>query len=99
MGKGIRYTGEFKRDVVAQVKERGYSVKDVSERLGICTKSMYDWIGKFHVSEQPPAVMNEHAQENRRLRAEFRRVTEERDILQGARRVKKATVYFAREAK
>ncbi len=24
MGKGIRYTDEFKRDAVAQVKERGY---------------------------------------------------------------------------
>jgi transposase len=49
MGKGIRYTDEFKRDAVAQVKERGYSVKDVSERLGVCTKSMYDWIKKFHL--------------------------------------------------
>ncbi len=38
MGKGIRYSDEFKRDAVAQVKERGYSIKDVSERLGICTK-------------------------------------------------------------
>ncbi len=34
MSKSIRYTDEFKRDAVAQVKERGYSVKDVSERLG-----------------------------------------------------------------
>ena len=85
MGRGIRYTDEFKRDAVAQVKERGYSVKDVSERLGICTKSLYDWIGKFHEPKRPLAAMNEHAQENRRLKAELRRVTEERDILQGAR--------------
>ncbi len=28
IGKGIRYTDEFKRDAVAQVKERGYSVKE-----------------------------------------------------------------------
>lgn len=42
MSKGIRYTDEFKRDAVTQVKERGYSVKDVSERLGGgCTKFMY----------------------------------------------------------
>ena len=89
MGKGIRYTDEFKRDAVAQVKERGYSVKDVSERLGICTKSMYDWIKKFHQSE--PEVAAEDASEIRRLKAELRRVTEERDIL------KKATAYFAKE--
>jgi transposase len=39
----IRYTEEFKRDAVAQVTDRGYSVKDVSARLGISTKSLYDW--------------------------------------------------------
>ena len=89
MGKGIRYTDEFKRDAVAQVKERGYSVKDVSERLGICTKSMYDWIGKFHPNEPEPK--SEDVGEIRRLKAELRRVTEERDIL------KKATAYFAKE--
>ena len=91
MGKGIRYTDEFKRDAVAQVKERGYSVQDVSERLGICTKSLYDWIGKFHHSAPEPK--SEDVGEIRRLKAELRRVTEERDIL------KKATVYFAKQAK
>jgi len=60
MGKGIRYTNEFKRDAVAQVKERGYSVKDVSERLGICTKSMYDWIKVFHHEDVGPG--NEQSQ-------------------------------------
>ena len=44
MAKGIRYTEEFKRDAVAQVKDRGYSVADVAGRLGVSTKSMYDWI-------------------------------------------------------
>jgi len=91
MGTGIRYTDEFKRDAVAQVKERGYSVKDVSERLGVCTKSMYDWIKVFHQEDVEPS--NEQSGEIRRLKAELRRVTEERDIL------KKATVYFAKEAK
>jgi transposase len=32
---GIRFTDEFKRDAVAQVLDRGYSVAEVSERLGI----------------------------------------------------------------
>ncbi len=91
MGKGIRYTDEFKRDAVAQVKERGYSIKDVSERLGICTKSMRGWIKKFHQPEPNIADALDQTQENRRLRAELRRVTEERDIL------KKATAYFAKE--
>ena len=30
IGKGVRYTCEFKPDAAAQAKERGYSVNDVS---------------------------------------------------------------------
>ncbi|MBU2936238.1 transposase [Pacificibacter marinus] len=37
---GIRFTDEFKRDAVAQVVDRGYSVAEASERLGISTKSL-----------------------------------------------------------
>lgn len=37
MNKGIRFTDEFKQDAVAQVVERGYSVSEVAERLGIRT--------------------------------------------------------------
>ncbi|MBT3906779.1 MAG: transposase [Rhodospirillaceae bacterium] len=89
----IRYTEEFKRDAVAQVTDRGYSVKDVSARLGISTKSLYDWKALYHKAE--PERQHEAAQtkEIRRLKAELARVTEERDIL------KKATAYFARDAK
>ncbi|MGX9353397.1 IS110 family RNA-guided transposase (plasmid) [Shimia sp. W99] len=35
MSGQIRYSDEFKIDAVAQVTERGYSVKEVAERLGI----------------------------------------------------------------
>jgi transposase len=48
MSTRIRYTEEFKRDAVAQVTDRGYSVKEVAERLGVCTKSLYDWKKQFH---------------------------------------------------
>ena len=37
MSGHIRYSDEFKIDAVAQVTERGYSVKEVSECLGIST--------------------------------------------------------------
>ncbi|MGR3649689.1 MAG: transposase, partial [Shimia sp.] len=43
----IRYSDEFKIDAVAQVTERGYPVKEVAERLGISTKSLYTWMAKF----------------------------------------------------
>ena len=78
---GIRFTDEFKRDAVAQVVDRGYSVAEVSERLGISTKSLYTW--KAHFS-QPRKQINETAEqaaESRRLKKELARVSEERDIL------------------
>ncbi|RUS65327.1 transposase, partial [Pseudorhodobacter sp. E13] len=30
------FTDEFKRDAVAQVEDRGYPVREVAERLGVC---------------------------------------------------------------
>lgn len=38
MSGQIRYSDEFKIDAVAQVTKRGYSVKEVAERLGTSTK-------------------------------------------------------------
>ena len=38
MSEHIRYSDEFKIEAVAKVSARGYSVKEVSERLGISTK-------------------------------------------------------------
>ena len=88
-----RYTEEFKRDAVFQVKERGYSVQDVAQRLGVCTKSLYDWIKLYHQSGSVDQDVKSQSNEIRRLKAELLRVTEERDIL------KKATAYFAKDAK
>ena len=85
----IRYSDEFKIDAVAQVTERGYSVKEVAERLGIRTKSLYTWITQF----AKPQRQTDQESEVRRLKKELVRVTEERDIL------KTATAYFARDAK
>ena len=47
MGKGIRYTDEFKQEAVNQVVVHGYPVSEVSERLGMSTKSLYVWIKRF----------------------------------------------------
>ena len=43
MSKDKRYTQEFKIEAVKQTNQRGYSVAEVSERLGICTKALYHW--------------------------------------------------------
>jgi len=88
-----RFTDEFKRDAVAQVVDRGYAVSEVAERLGICTKSLYTWKAHYSKPGKKAAVGSDQSAEIRRLKAELLRVTEERDIL------KKATVYFAKDAK
>ena len=81
MGRQDRYTDEFKQDAVAQVVERGYAVSEVSERLGISTKSLYTWKALF---SKPVTVRSSEADlaaELRRVKKELVRVTEERDIL------------------
>jgi transposase len=88
MGKG-NFSEEFKRDAVAQITERGYPVAEVAQRLGVSQHSLYAWKKKF----SQPAGSDEKESEIRRLKCELARVTEERDIL------KKATAYFAKDAK
>jgi transposase len=90
MGKG-NFSDDFKRDAVLQITERGYPVAEVSQRLGVSQHSLYEWKKKF--SKPSASGDDEQAAENRRLKRELARVTEERDIL------KKATAYFARDAK
>lgn len=87
------FTEEFKIDAIKQITERGYSVADVSKRLGVSTHSFYAWLKRF---SKPPIIVEETAEqaaEIRQLKRDLARVTEERDIL------KKATVYFAKDAK
>ena len=85
----VRFNDDFKRDAVAQITERGYPVAVVSQRLGVSQHSLYAWKKKF----SQPSGGNDKDAEIRQLKRELARVTEERDIL------KKATAYFARDAK
>ena len=39
-----RFTPEVKEEAVRQITERGYSVADVSERLGVSAHSLYKWL-------------------------------------------------------
>ena len=86
-----RYTSEFKEEAVRQVIERGRSVADVAERLGVSSHSLYNWVnavkpGKNEVQEKE---LNDAKKEILSLKAQLRRAEEERDIL------KKAARYFA----
>ncbi len=91
MGKP-RFTEEFKIDAIKQITERGHAVAEVSQRLGVSTHSLYAWMKRYSSTNEPQSK-DDQSSEIRRLKRELARVIEERDIL------KKATVYFARDAK
>lgn len=87
-----RYTEEFKIEAVNQVVQHGYSIASVAERLGVTAKSLYDWVERYGPNNKDYQETRSQEQEIKRLKAELKRATEERDIL------KKAAAYFAKES-
>ena len=97
MAKSRRtFTAEFEAEAVRRITETGKSLAEVARELDLGESLLRSWKqatsggggqsspGKGH----PPA----HEEELRRLRAEVKRLTMERDI------PKKATAFFARES-
>ena len=89
--KGKRYTEEFKKEAVKQVTETGYSVSDVAKRLGATKHSLYLWLKKYGEPSPRQADKADLTVENAHLKADLKRMTEERDIF------KKAAKYFAND--
>ena len=86
-----RFSPEFKDEAVRQIVDRGYSVAEVSERLGVSAHSLYKWVKaiKPDKTDEQAAALIEARSEVLRIRAQLIRTEEERDIL------KKAARYFA----
>ena len=80
-----RYTDEFKIEAVRQIVEYGRPVAEVAERLGVSVHSLYGWRRQHGQGEVGRRVEQDQNAEVRRLKAELRRVTEERDILKSRR--------------
>ena len=93
MGKGIRYSDEFKQEAVNQVVIHGYRVADVADRLGISTKSLYGWKKQLSMPAKQRLEEQDLQAEVARLKSELKRTQQERDIL------KEAAVFFAGESK
>lgn len=87
-----RYPEEFKTEAVKQITERGDKVADVSSRLGVSQHSLYQWIKAHRMPAAQRQSQGSQTDELRRLKAELKRVTEERVIL------KKAAAYFAKQS-
>ena len=88
-----RYTEEFKVEAIKQVTERGYPVAEVAGRLGVSQHSLYQWLKSYGQPAEVRQDQQNQSAEIRRLKAELKRVSEERDIL------KKAAAYFAKESR
>jgi len=86
-----RYSPQFKEEAVRQITQRGYSVREVAERLGVSTHSLYKWVREARPAKAEANELATTRLENQKLKAELRRVQEERDIL------KKAAAYFAKD--
>ena len=88
-----RFTPEFKEEAVKQVRNRGYGVPEVGARLGVSAHSLYKWVKAVapDKTDQQSKELLEAKSEILRLRAQMRRVEEERDLQKNAAR------YFARD--
>ena len=92
MSKPIRFPDEFKIEAVKQVTERGHRVAEVADRLDVSQHTLYFRIKRYSKIPAVRAAQDSQLDELRRLKAELKRVTEERDIL------KKAAAYFAKQS-
>ena len=86
------YGREFKESAVQLVQERGYSVAEAAQSLGIDGGTLRQWLKKFPASSGSSAASEGGLRaEVRRLREENKRLLLEREIL------KKATAFFAKQ--
>jgi transposase len=59
-------------------------VTEVVARLAMSTQSLYAWVKRYSKPQEQRAQEDDQQAELRRLRAELKRVIEERDILKKA---------------
>ena len=92
-----KFTPEFKAEAVKLITEQGYSVAEAARSLDLSETLLRSW--KAAVQQNGEQAFPGHGNrpaleaELHRLRAENRRLQQERDIL------KKATAFFAREGR
>lgn len=56
-----RFASEFKDEAVRQIIERGYSVAEVSARLGVSAHSIYKWVNAVIQHRPAPPTMHVHS--------------------------------------
>jgi len=91
MGRGIRFTTEFKREAVRLALTSGRPRAEIAEDLGVGLSSLTRWVGQYRGEEITPEIKDDLQAELKRLRKENAVLRQERDIL------KKAAAFFAKE--
>ena len=87
-----QYSSEFRESAVKLAIESNHPIAQIAKELGIKKTTLYTWIDKYSKPKELAMRTDEHIyDENKRLRKELARVTQERDLL------KKAAAYFAKE--
>ena len=79
------FTPEFKEEAVRQVLQRGYSVVEVAERIGVSAHSLYKWVRAAKAALPANDELSRTKLVVQKLKAELKRVQEERDILKKPR--------------
>ena len=105
--KRARFSKEFKLEAVRLLELEQKPARQLATELGIARNQRYKWqlqlskIGKAQAFQGPgrktalvPCWVDERGEVDR-LRAELKRVSEERDILKAQGHVEKAAAYFA----
>lgn len=93
------YSESFRSDAIALARREGVTITQVAKDLGISRPQLSRWVSQDRISkgETVPhsngsaALISQLREENRQLKRELARVSEEREIL------RKATAFFARE--
>ena len=93
---GTRYPEEFKKSSAKLAIETDQAITRTAIDLDVDPSTLRTWIKKYypnHKTKTPTDISQEKLlQENKELRKQLNRMTQERDIL------KKATAYFAKES-
>ena len=89
------HTTEYKDEAVRLATQSNTTIAQTARNLGIPDHLLYKWVaqGRKAPHNSPSSNPPTNADDVQRLRAELKRVTEERDFL------KKASAFFAKEIK
>lgn len=90
--KKNNYPQEFKDQIIGVYKSGVYaSVAACAEAYNLCPGTLHGWLKKYNIKSSP-SVISEQQAELSRLKKELARAKMENEIL------KKATIYFAKQA-